>query len=130
MGYQYKLRAHHGMCIAFFQGRGYSTDFIVQMEKLIQQLKKNPIINICAQADSICCTCPNQHQGVCRTESKVSEYDRLVLKYCGLSVGMTMPYADFQEAVHKHILLSRKRSEICGNCQWDPICHAAELRYK
>lgn len=130
MGYQYKLRAHHGMCIAFFQGQGYSKDFVVQMEELVRQLKKNPVIYICAQTDIVCRTCPNQQQGVCRTESKVSEYDRLVLEYCGLSDGMTMPYADFQEMVRKHILLSHKRSEICGNCQWDSLCHAAELRYR
>ena len=28
-----KLRAHHGMCLAFFEGKGYSSAFTENMEK-------------------------------------------------------------------------------------------------
>ena len=27
-----KLRAHHGMCLAFFEGKGYSDTFTLHME--------------------------------------------------------------------------------------------------
>lgn len=123
MEYQYKIRAHHGMCIAFFQGKGYSNEFTVHMGEMIHKLENNPTICISTQTDAICLKCPNNIQGVCETESKVTEYDRQVLKRCGLSDGMIIPYADFKKAVYEHILLPGRREEICGNCQWSEICH-------
>lgn len=117
------IRAHHGMCVAFFQGKGYSSEFTSHMRTIIQQLEKNPTIRISAQTDRICSKCPNNKQGFCETEDKVIAYDRQVLHACGLSEGMVMPYADFKNAVYKNILLPNKREAICGNCQWTALCH-------
>ena len=39
-----KLRAHHGMCIAYFQGQGYSEIFTEHMKSIIKLLKENPIL--------------------------------------------------------------------------------------
>lgn len=119
----YIIRAHHGMCVAFFQGKGYSSEFTYHMSKIIEQLEKNPTIRISTQTDMICLKCPNNKQGFCETESKVIAYDRQVLKDCGLSEGMVMPYADFKNAVYENILIPNKREEICGNCQWNDLCH-------
>ena len=123
MKYQYKIRTHHGMCIAFFQGKGYSNEFTAHMGEIIQKLESNPTIYISTQTDIICAKCPNNKQGLCETESKVIAYDRQVMKYCGLSEGMVMPYADFKRAVYENILIPNKREEICGNCQWSELCH-------
>lgn len=123
MKYQYKIRTHHGMCMAFFQGKGYSSEFTVHMGEIIHNLESNPTICISTQTDIICSKCPNNKQGLCETESKVIEYDRQVLKYCGLSEGMVMPYADFKRAVYENILIPNMREEICGNCQWSELCH-------
>ena len=123
MEYQYKIRPHHGMCIAFFEGKGYSNEFTAHMSEMIHKLENNPTICISTQTDAICLKCPNNIQEVCETESKVAEYDRQVLKRCGLSDGMIIPYADFKKAVYEHILIPGRREEICGNCQWSEICH-------
>lgn len=123
MEFQYKIRAHHGMCIAFFRGKGYSNEFTAHMSEIIHKLDSNPTICIAVQTDVLCSKCPNNLQGLCDTESKVGEYDRQVLERCGLSDGMIMPYADFKRAVYENILLRGKREEICGNCQWSTICH-------
>lgn len=122
MEYQYKIRPHHGMCIAFFEGKGYSNEFTAHMSEMIHKLENNPTICISTQTDAICLKCPNNIQGVCETENKVAEYDRQVLKRCGLSDGMIIPYADFKKAVYEHILIPGRREEICGNCQWSEIC--------
>lgn len=123
MEYQYKIRAHHGMCIAFFQGKGYSNDFTAHMGEMIHKLESNPTICITTQTDAICRKCPNNIQGICETECKAAAYDRQVLWRCGLSDGMILPYADFKKSVYEHILLPGKREEICGTCQWSEICH-------
>ena len=123
MKYQYKIRPHHGMCIAFFQGKGYSNEFTAHMSDVIHKLDSNPTICVTAQTDVICLKCPNNIQGICETESKVTEYDRQVLLRCGLSDGTIMQYADFMKTVYENILLPGKREGICGNCQWNEICH-------
>lgn len=122
MDYCYKIRPHHGMCIAFFQGKGYSNEFTVHMEKMIQKLEQNPFVCITAQTDSICTKCPNNHNGTCETADKVMEYDKKVLEKCGLQEGTVMPYLDFRHMVHKMILQQNKREEICGNCEWNELC--------
>ncbi|MBQ8165267.1 MAG: DUF1284 domain-containing protein [Clostridia bacterium] len=123
MKYQYKIRTHHGMCMAFFQGKGYSSEFTAHMGEIIHKLESNPTICISTQTDIICSKCPKNKQGLCETERKVIEYDRQVLKYCGLSEGTVMPYADFKKAVYENILIPNKREEMCGNCQWNELCH-------
>lgn len=121
--YQYKLRAHHGMCIAFFHGKGYNSKFISHMSEMIHELDNNPNICITMQTDAICLKCPNNIQGICQGESKVAEYDRQVLRRCGLRDGMIMMYEDFRKSVYENILLPGRRELICGTCQWNEICH-------
>lgn len=123
MEYEYRIRAHHGMCIAFFEGKGYSSEFTVHMSEIIHILKSNPLVCISTQTDVICSKCPNNKQGNCETESRVIEYDRQVLGRCGMSDGMILPYADFKKSVYDNILIPGKREEICGDCQWSEICH-------
>lgn len=40
----YKIRAHHGMCLSFFQGKGYSGDFVENMARMKAILAENPEI--------------------------------------------------------------------------------------
>ena len=123
---QFKLRAHHGMCIAFFGGKGYSNDFISHMSEVIHSLESDPVVCICAQADLICSRCPNNEDGICSTESKVAEYDQQVLSRCGLTDGVVLRYSEFREVVFDRILLQGQRENICGSCQWTSICHFSE----
>ncbi len=30
----YKIRAHHGVCLYFFQGKGYSGEFVENMSRM------------------------------------------------------------------------------------------------
>ena len=55
-----KLRAHHGMCLAFFEGKGYSAGFTAHMAQILEYLEQeNPIVTVVAEADCICGGCPN-----------------------------------------------------------------------
>lgn len=117
------LRAHHGMCLFFFQGKGYSDDFTKNMAEMKEILSANPLIRLVAAADDICLACPNNHQGVCSSAGKVNVYDTAVLKFCGLSVGCELPFLEFQEIVREKILETHKRPHICGDCQWNDLCH-------
>ena len=37
-----KIRAHHGMCLHFFEGKGYSNEFTAHLQKIYERMQKNP----------------------------------------------------------------------------------------
>ena len=120
----YAIRAHHGMCLYFFQGKGYSGEFVENMEKMKQILEENPEICLMDGPDDVCAACPNRLTEACA--EKASRYDREVLRRCGLSVGQRLFYRDFSQKVIETILRPGMRAEICGDCQWSGLCQWKE----
>ncbi len=58
---RYSIRPHHLLCLQFFEGKGYSDDFVRQMAEIHRTLnKENPQINIVEGVDDICKKCPNR----------------------------------------------------------------------
>ena len=120
----YNLRAHHGMCLYFFRGKGYSGQFVENMGKMKAVLEENPTIRLMDSPDDICAACPNKVTEPCA--EKASRYDQEVLRRCGLSVGDTLSYEDFSKKVVETILRPGVRRSICGDCQWSSLCHWEE----
>ena len=120
----YKIRAHHGVCLYFFQGKGYSGEFVENMSRMKAILEKNPEISLMDSPDDICAACPNRLTENCA--EKASRYDREVLRRCGLFVGEQLPYRDFSRKGIEPILRPGKRAEICGDCQWSSLCRWEE----
>lgn len=83
----FNIRAHHGLCIGFFEGKGYSDDFTSNMSKMISLLEENPNVRIIDNTDEICKACPHDCCGVCASAEKVSRYDNAVLELCGIESG-------------------------------------------
>ena len=120
----HKIRAHHAMCLYFFQGRGYSGEFVENMGKMKAILEKNPEISLMDSPDDICAACPNRLTENCA--EKASRYDREVLRRCGLSVGERLPYRELSRKVIETILRPGLRGSICGGCQWSGLCQWKE----
>ena len=118
------LRAHHGMCMYFFQGKGYSGDFVENMGAMKEILEENPLVRLLEGYDDVCAACPNKRTETCA--EKASRYDREVLRRCGLSVGERLPYREFSRKVIETILRRGVRAEICGDCQWSSLCRWEE----
>lgn len=116
------------MCLAFFEGKGYSNEFTAHMGEMKQLLSENPEVYILAETDDICSLCPNNKAGVCLSEEKVKSYDRQVLLLCGLQSGARIFWKDFEKLVRVNILKAGKRKDICGGCQWNYICENARLK--
>lgn len=124
---EYSLRPHHGLCIAFFVGKGYSPDFTENMTAVIKHLEsENPMITLVTGADMICRSCPNCRIGVCISDKKILEYDKAVLAFCGLNSADILRWKDFRDLVHDKIIHAGFRRTICGNCQWDSLCSSCQ----
>jgi len=119
----YNIRAHHALCLFFFRGKGYSSGFIKNMTDFKNILDNNPLVRITGNADAICSQCPNNINGRCTTEDKVSYYDSQVLLRCSLSDGSILPYQELRSLILHNIILPGKREEICGDCSWTLLCH-------
>lgn len=118
-----RLRPHHGMCLYFFKGKGYSGNFVRNMTEYKELLEKeDPLITLTQGVDDICAKCPNNRSGVCTSIDKVNSYDAQVLKICGLKSETTMRYKNFSREVYETILITGKREKLCGNCRWNDLC--------
>ena len=114
----YPIRPHHGMCLAFFIGNGYSTGFTAHMQEMLELFTKGADVCLTVKTDEICSACPNNSQGICEAAEKVKRYDNAVLAECGLKEGQKLAFPEFTEAVQKKIIETGKRTKICGDCQW------------
>ena len=112
----YPIRPHHGMCLAFFIGNGYSTGFTAHMQEMLELFTKGADVCLTVKTDEICSACPNNSQGICEAAEKVKRYDNAVLAECGLKEGQKLAFPEFTEAVQKKIIETGKRTKICGDC--------------
>lgn len=117
-----KLRAHHGLCIAFFEGKGYDNNFVENMKNIIITLNQNPNVTIVTDEDIVCVACPNNKNGICDCIEKVDKYDKMVLKLCNIHNNLTLPWDEYKMMIQEKIIKAGKLSIVCGDCQWSYIC--------
>ena len=123
------IRAHHGLCLFNFIGKGYSSDFVSNMTTMKQRLEaENPVVNIVTECDSICQHCPNNIQGNCLSCKKVERYDKKVLQYCDIKEQGVLSWQEFSEIVNQKIREKGIRKEICLDCEWNEICTSIESK--
>lgn len=123
-----KIRPHHLLCTRSFKGKGYSDIFINNMRDVIEQLQKNPPIEMQSGTDCICSACPENNKGTCRSEEKVTTLDRNTVKYLELKK-QTYSYGDIEKII-KEKLNEDVYNKICSDCEWkkEGICIYADVR--
>ena len=122
-----KLRAHHGLCIAFFEGKGYDDNFIRNMKNVIATITQNPNVTIVADEDIVCVACPNNNNGICDCNKKVDRYDEMVLRLCHIQSNTSLKWEAYMTLVKEKIIKTGKLSTVCGDCEWAYICLKKEI---
>lgn len=118
------LRPHHALCIRFFEGKGYSSDFTEHMAETIEKLQKpGQYVVLVDKEDEICKKCPNYLEGGCSQKEKVKEYDRNVTYMTGVSCGEKVEFKRLHELVESRIMAAGRFTELCRDCEWASICH-------
>lgn len=118
----YNLRPHHGLCMAFFEGKGYSKEFVAHMYHLLDQLP-GQMITITLKTDSVCSQCPNNHNALCTSQEKVSQIDSQVAILCNFHDRQSLPYEQFRHIVWKNVIQAGNFESICNDCQWFYLCN-------
>ena len=118
-----ELRPHHGLCLQFFEGKGYSEGFTAHMARIHGELTEDAEVRLTEGEDVICAHCPNSGTGC----PDAARYDRAVLELCGLPPGRTLTWGRFSDLVRRRILAAGKLSQVCGDCQWAQVCGTKEI---
>lgn len=140
---EFLLRAHHIFCIQGFRGKGYSREFVVNMTKVIDEVKKDENIKITTlnSPDYICLGCPRNtgvdemkefeinkrytDMGFCEREENIVKLDNLVLNTLNLDANTSYSYKELLERINSH-LTEEKFEEICRDCQWYSLGYCRE----
>lgn len=116
-----QLRAHHGMCIKKFEGKGYSKEFVHNMKNVIKRIEEEPVV-ISLKEDLLCECCPHNKSG-CETNEKVKRYDVECLSECGIQEGDQMMFDVYSRLIDEKLKSTGRWKEICWDCEWNSICH-------
>ena len=116
-----KLRPHHILCIAHYEGSGYSEEFNLKMEEVIKRLETGEGFTLVFDGDDLCSSCPNLINGICKTEEKVRRYDSMTANLLNVGDGQSFTKGVF-EVAKERIYEANKFDTICSDCEWSYIC--------
>lgn len=114
-----KFRPHHMLCTRFFEGKGYSKDFVVNMTNILNSLDNNRLVEIVKGKDDLCKCCPRFNDDKCDDYLKTDKYDELTLKELNLHYGDVINYKEFIKTYDANNMIEK----ICIDCSWYSICH-------
>lgn len=126
-----KIRGHHLICLHFFQGAGYSAEFVTNLTKVMERLRHTPL-ELVEGADDVCIACPWLRDSKCHLESvgeaEIRRLDTLALELLEVAPGMVLYFAETRD--HLPLVLSRWRALACRGCNWEELCgtHLARLQ--
>ncbi|MBQ6421594.1 MAG: DUF1284 domain-containing protein [Clostridia bacterium] len=123
-----KLRPHHILCIAHYEGNGYSEEFNLKMKEIIKRLETGEEFELVFGADDLCSSCPNLKNGICKTEKKVNRYDSMTAEMLSIFEGQISTKVIFELAKEK-IYRENRFNLICSDCEWSYICRKNEKQY-
>lgn len=122
------LRPHHLLCIRFFEGKGYSVEFIEHMERIIDSLDEDTGICITFGCDFVCGKCPNFDGKRCDSEERVSAFDKKVMEFAGIADKQCLTYQQLQRKIEDGIFAPNRFGQVCGDCAWGEICHKNSVK--
>lgn len=113
------IRPHHFLCLLGFAGKGYSKDFIRNMQRIVSIIHARPEyqLKIASEIDSICMHCPNRVKDRCIAEEKVNELDCLHSDALGFTHLQMTSWREAKQAILANVSLAVFH-KICAKCEW------------
>jgi hypothetical protein len=122
-----KIRAHHLCCIQGFQGYGYSSAFVDNMQAVISDLKAFPSkpLKLVSTCDAICASCPSKKE--CATQKsvfsrRIRSMDTAVMKKLRIKEGAIMEADEAFKLVNSKLNDASDINDVCGACKWRQKC--------
>lgn len=133
-----KIRPHHILCMRAYSGNGYSEEFKVKMEDIINEIKayneflqvenlkeNTKEVELVFYTDSICEKCPNKlGENLCSSQEKVNLLDSKVVNHFKLKEGI-YNYKVLEDLVYESIN-EDIFDDICKDCEWYGITNCKD----
>lgn len=126
-----ELRAHHILCCAAFEGKGYTKEFIKKLSSIQNAILTNIKIKLITTADHVCGSCPNILSSGCASQnSPVNRMDKSVLAFLNIDETKTMPSKNIYELLSD--VDKAKLNTVCLNCEWkkNSICKISNYKIR
>lgn len=123
-----KLRPHHLMCTQGYSGKGYSKDFVENMNNITDILRNNKDvkINLVFFTDDICISCPEKlEEDLCSSNNKIKSIDEKVVRYFNLEE-KEYNYKKIVKYI-KDNMTEEIMDDICSTCQWYHMSKCKEV---
>lgn len=118
-----ELRPHHLLCTQGYSGKGYSEEFVENMNEVVDKLR-NVLgfrVKIVCGSDNLCNHCPNMlGENLCATQDKVADFDRKTMEVFGIEEKEYV-YSEVVDHI-RSVATQENMSYICSECSWYPIC--------
>lgn len=118
-----ELRGHHLICLNFFQGEGYSKEFVDNLKSVLKKAKENAVL-VVEGADNVCLFCPYLIRGECnykpQAEKEIKRLDELALKLLNIKKGELISFNEISSSLPQ--ILSLWKKEACSDCDWKKVC--------
>ncbi len=123
-----RLRGHHLICLHFFDGEGYSEDFVENLRAVLNAAEDNDV-EVITGADDVCGKCPHFRNQRCQfnetADEEVREMDAVALSLLKLAPGTKSEWKEIREILP--VLFSQWYNSYCAGCDWKRACERSEF---
>jgi len=121
-----RLRGHHLICLHFFSGEGYDSEFVENLRKILEKAESGEEIEICSGADDICRKCPHLKGERCLhdedVDGEIREMDRRAIKLLRLSAHRRVKWLKIKDEIPA--VMHEWSKDYCKTCSWRSACEA------
>lgn len=118
-----KLRGHHLICLHFFDGEGYDTAFVKNLEDVLKKAEYEQI-EVSEGADDVCKMCPHLEGGICKydedAEREVRMMDEVALGLLTIDLNTKVRWQDIGEKIPA--IFHEWHERYCNGCDWNDVC--------
>ncbi len=119
-----KLRGHHLICLHFFKGEGYSSDFVANLQGLIDRAEEGEEIEVIDSADDVCRRCPHLRQTICcyqqDYEAQIREMDSAAFELLRIGINAKTEWGTIRAMLPR--ILEDWSQRYCFDCNWKLTC--------
>lgn len=116
------FRPHHFLCSLGYQGKGYSTQFTANMDRIVVDHLHAPAgfdtrIRIVGLSDDICAPCPHRRGDSCEKAEKITALDKRHADQLELQDGQVVTWNQARERIRERVT-PQLLDTLCAGCEW------------
>jgi len=123
-----RLRGHHLICLQFFRGEGYCTDFVENLEHVLQRAQAERVL-VVDGIDHVCAACPELgSDNRCASEdaggeSEIVRLDELAMSILDVTSGQRLSLPEARSRLEADAIGAGSwRANACHGCAWEHVC--------